>query len=196
MSLLLKKELRACCGGAPPASRNNIPAVQLLVTKLFKKIVLSVWLRKIKPVLLKSMMLLWMLFPLLLLTSIPVRFPVNLENLTSTVLVIPCTAIPAVFNPGLFQSVVLFPSRVIVIPSRITPAANTWNVEPPAPPIGPLTVVERRPEPRTVTCLFTRTSLLNEPGPTFTIHPADAASTPRCMFEIEVTGLAKLLTVT
>lgn len=55
-----------------------MPTVQLLVMKLFSTDVLLVWLRKIIPVRLLSMMLLWMELPLLLLISMPVRFPVRL----------------------------------------------------------------------------------------------------------------------
>src|ERR1041385_885886 len=60
MLLFLNLEFSASCGGefVPPlASRNKIPAVQLLVTKFSTNWMLSVWLRKIRPVRLKSITL-------------------------------------------------------------------------------------------------------------------------------------------
>ena len=61
MLLLLNREFNAGCGGVfvpPLASRNKTPTVQLLVMKFSTTIMLSVWLRKIIPVRLKSITLL------------------------------------------------------------------------------------------------------------------------------------------
>ena len=42
----------------------------------------------------------------------------------------PWIAMPAVLRPGLFQSVVLLPSRVMVKPAIVTLFAATWIVVP------------------------------------------------------------------
>ena len=71
----------------------------------------------------------------------PVRLPVRMLSRTSMLVMDrPWTAMPTVFNPGLFQSVVLFPSRVMVNPAMVTLFAVTCIVAP-GPPIGPRTLV-------------------------------------------------------
>src|SRR5581483_8385891 len=142
MSLSVSVELAALCTGefVPPLpSRNTMPSVQLFVIELFSTVVLSVWLRKMIPVRLSSITFCVIELPLLLLTSIAVRLPVNVEFETETVFPWPCTASPAVFS-GSFQVVESLPSRVIVKPDTTTPLAPTWIVAEP-PPDGPLIVV-------------------------------------------------------
>ena len=91
----------------------------------------------------------------------PVRFPVRMLSRTSVPLIAwPWIEMPAVFNPALFQSVVLFPARVMVNPAMVTLLAATCIVVP-GPPIGPLTMVVPAPAPSTATpfLLMTTSSL-------------------------------------
>ncbi len=74
----------------PLASRKSTPTVQLLVMKFSTTVWLSVWLRKISPVRLKSMTLLRTVWPLLLLMSMPVRLPVMmLSRMSAPVMACP-----------------------------------------------------------------------------------------------------------
>ena len=59
-----------------------MPTVQLSAMTLPVTVVLSVWFLKIRPVRLSSNTLSVNVLPLLLLTSIPVRFPTNFDALT------------------------------------------------------------------------------------------------------------------
>src|SRR4051812_34156326 len=164
MLLFENVECAADCTGefVPPlASRNRIPTVQLSRMKFSTTVMLSVWLRKIRPVRLKSIVLLRTVWPLLLLISIPVRLPVIvLSRMVAPVIASPWIANPAEFRPGLFQSVVLFPSRVTVKPAIVALFAEMVTVVP-APPIGPLIVVVAGPAPSRFTpTLLTLTSSL------------------------------------
>ena len=139
----------------PLPSRNRTPTVQLFVIEFSMTVQLSVTLRKIRPVRLSSITLLRIVMPVELLMSMPVRLPMMVQFRTVP-LVRPWIATPAELRPGLFQSVVLLPSRVMVKPSSTTPSEANWNVAPP-PPIGPLTT-DVVPAPRIVTTLPTITS--------------------------------------
>ncbi len=57
-------------------------------------------------------------------------------------------ATPAELSPGLFQSVVLLPRRVMVKPATVTLLALICTVVP-GPPIGPRMLVEPAPAPMT-----------------------------------------------
>src|ERR1051326_5837726 len=144
MLLLLNAQLSADWTGildpsGEPPSRNSTPTVQLSVMKFSVTIKLSVWLRIIMPVRLSVIRLLRTVCPPELLMSMPVRRCVI--RLLRMIMPVnePWMETPAVFNPGLFQSTVLLPSRVTVNPSSTTPFATKANVEP-DPPIGPDTI--------------------------------------------------------
>jgi hypothetical protein len=89
MLLLVKFELAAVCGGPPPASRNRIPTAQLFVIWFSVTVVLSVWLRKKRPVRLSSTTLLWIELPFELFTSMALRLPTKRQSCTSKFAVSP-----------------------------------------------------------------------------------------------------------
>ena len=116
---------RRCGGTLLPAlpSSNSTPTVQLLVICSRSPTVLSVGLRKIIPVRLSLITLLWTTVPVLLLMSIAVRFPVKvLLRISARPLAF--TDTPAVFS-GSFHVAGVLPARVMVNPSITTLAAVT-----------------------------------------------------------------------
>ena len=90
-------------------------------------------LRKIMPVRLSSITLLWTVMPVAVV-DVDAGAVAGDEQLSRTVPLgrRPWIATPAVFSAGLFQSVVLLPSRVIVKPSSTMLFDVNWNVEPAA----------------------------------------------------------------